>query len=74
MHALPRLAGVAVAATLALGASIPAHAAGLEGIPAYDHVGVLVLENESFSSTWGSTSPATYLNSLVPGGAFADMY
>ena len=75
MHALPRLAGVAVAATLALGASITANAAqGIEGVPAYDHVGVLVLENESFSSTWGSTSPATYLNSLVPGGAFADMY
>jgi MYXO-CTERM domain-containing protein len=74
MHVLPRLAGVAVAATLALGASIPASAAGLEGIPAYDHVGVLVLENESFTSTWGATSPATYLNSLVPGGAFADMY
>ncbi|MBV9101835.1 MAG: hypothetical protein JOZ46_10465 [Candidatus Dormibacteraeota bacterium] len=67
--------GALVAAALCLGATVHASAAqGLEGVPHLDHIGVLVLENESFSSTWGASSPATYLNSLVPGGAFADMY
>ena len=47
---------------------------GLEGVPAYQHIGVLVLENESESSTWGASSVATYINSLVPSGAFATNY
>ena len=59
----------------ALLAATPARAAGgLEGVPAYSHIAVVVLENESFSSTWGASSPATYLKSLVPLGAFADEY
>src|SRR4029077_11560558 len=40
----------------------PVSAGGLEGIPGYDHVFVLILENESFSSSFGPTSPAHYLN------------
>ena len=52
-----------------------AHAAlGSEGVPGYQHVGVLVLENESESATWGPSSVARYLNSLVPSGAFAANY
>ncbi len=35
---------------------------------------MLVLENESYASTWGPGSPATYLNSLRAQGAFADQY
>lgn len=49
-------------------------AGGSEGIPHFDHIAVVVLENESFNSTWGPASPAHYLNSLVPQGAFADQY
>jgi phosphatidylinositol-3-phosphatase len=52
-----------------------ASAGGLEGIPGYDHVFVLVLENESFSSTFGPGSPAHYLNNtLVPAGVLDDQY
>lgn len=46
----------------------------LEGVPAYQHVGVLVLENESEATTWGASSVAVYLNSLVSRGAFASNY
>jgi phosphatidylinositol-3-phosphatase len=49
-------------------------AQGLEGVPSYQHVAIVVLENESFDATWGAASPATYLKSLVAQGAFADMY
>ncbi|TMB92816.1 MAG: hypothetical protein E6J45_01360 [Chloroflexi bacterium] len=67
---------VVIALTLGTAAGMTAHAAALslEGVPHYQHVGILVLENESFTSTWGAGSPATYLNSLVPQGAFADQY
>lgn len=46
----------------------------LEGVPRVAHVVTLVLENESFSSTWSASSPARYLNSLVPRGAFVPQY
>src|SRR3954468_3838726 len=46
----------------------------LEGIPRYQHVVVLVLENENFDETWGTDSVAHYLNSLRPRGVFADQY
>jgi hypothetical protein len=50
-------------------------AGGLEGVPAYDHVFVLVLENESFSSTFGPSSAAHYLNNtLVSAGVLDDQY
>jgi phospholipase C len=53
----------------------PAAAAGLEGIPSYDHVFVLILENENYSVTFGSASPAHYLNNtLVPQGVLDDQY
>lgn len=56
-------------------AAIPAHAAtGLEGIPAYSHVVVLVEENENESATFGPASPAKYLNSLVSQGVFLPDY
>jgi hypothetical protein len=68
------LAGAAL--VLALGAStVQARAtAGLEGIPNFNHIAVVVLENESYASTWGAGSPATYLNGLRAQGAFADQY
>ncbi|MBV8196318.1 MAG: hypothetical protein JOY80_12430 [Candidatus Dormibacteraeota bacterium] len=65
----------AVAAAMTLASLTPAHAGiGLEGVPGYQHVGVLLLENESESSTWGASSVAKYLNSLVSAGAFASDY
>jgi hypothetical protein len=67
-----------VAALIAVtGFAVPATgraAQGLEGVPSYQHVAIVVLENESFDATWGAASPAAYLKSLVPQGAFADMY
>jgi hypothetical protein len=65
------VAGVGIGAGPALAAK---PAAGLEGIPKLKHVFVIVLENEDFSKSWGPSSPATYLNSLVPQGAFATNY
>lgn len=65
----------AVIAVGCAGSATSAQAASdLEGIPHYDHVAVLILENESFDSTWGTASPAVYLNSLRAQGAFADQY
>ncbi|MFN2582192.1 MAG: alkaline phosphatase family protein [Candidatus Dormibacteria bacterium] len=65
-------AGLAAAGILA---ASPVNAGtSLEGVPAHRHVGVLVLENESESATFGSGSPATYLNSLLTQGAFAGNY
>jgi hypothetical protein len=65
---------VCAAVTVVVTARPVAAAAGLEGVPHYDHIAVIVLENESFTSTWGPGSPATYLNSLRAQGAFADEY
>jgi hypothetical protein len=45
-----------------------------EGVPRLKHVFVIVLENEDFDASWGPKSPAKYLNSLVPHGAFATHY
>jgi phosphatidylinositol-3-phosphatase len=63
------------AATLGISlaiASAPARA-GLESIPSFDHVAIIILENENFSTTW-NPALAPYLNSLVPQGVFADHY
>ena len=70
------VAAVATAAAPLAAACVPAAAAGasLEGVPRVEHVVTLVLENESFSTTWSPTSPAAYLNSLVPQGAFLPDY
>ena len=75
MRARTVLAGAALTLGLTL-AAVPQARAGqqLEGVPRYDHVGVLVLENESESSTWGAGSVAKFLNSLVSSGAFASNY
>ena len=71
---LGRLAPLALVAAMALPA--PATAASpLGGLPTYDHVVVLVEENESFSATFAANSPAVYLNkTLVPQGVLADQY
>jgi hypothetical protein len=78
----PERVGLWVAATIvALVASSAgavtgtAATAGLEGVPHYDHVVVLVEENESINSSFGPGSPATYLNgTLRPLGTFDDQY
>ena len=54
--------------------SKPKHPPALEGIPRYQHVAIVVLENENEATTFGPGSPATYLNSLVPTGAFDPNY
>ena len=79
-----RLSALALAATLvaAIAAMVPLAASpvgaaggGLEAIPHYDHIAVLVLENESAATTFGAGSPATYLNgTLRPAGAFVQNY
>lgn len=69
-----RIAVAGAAALTAATGVVPVTAAGLESVPHFDHVAVVVLENESFASTWGSGSPATYLNGLRAQGAFADQY
>jgi phospholipase C len=66
----------AAGATGTAGAASTASAAttGLEGIPHFSHIVVLVLENESFATTWGAGSVAAYLNSLRSQGVLADHY
>ena len=75
---LPLAAAVLVAVTLApIGFASPpagAEAAGLEGIPRFSHIVVLTEENENESSTFASTSPATFLNSQVANGVFLPNY
>jgi hypothetical protein len=67
-------AAAALVATAAV--ALPAHAdlTPTVTVPKLNHVFVIVLENEDFASSWGPNSPATYLNSLVPQGAFATHY
>ena len=67
-------AALALVLGLATSAGTATAAAGLEGIPAYSHVVTIVLENESFDSTYGPGSPATFLKSLVPQGVLATNY
>src|SRR5215472_9375610 len=73
-----RSGGVALAVLAILGwlggGPAAAAAGGLEGVPGYAHVVVLVLENESFETTWGNGSAATYLNGLRTQGVLADHY
>ena len=70
---------VASGAALLLGysallAPTPARAstAPAEGVPKFDHVFIIVLENENLDTTWHT--PGTYLNSLLSQGAFASQY
>ncbi|GAC1402919.1 MAG: hypothetical protein NVSMB52_16890 [Chloroflexota bacterium] len=46
----------------------------LEGVPRLSQVFTVVLENESYSATWGPGSPATYLNSLRSRGVLLTNY
>ena len=48
----------------------------LEGVPHYDHVFTIVLENENYDATWNTpiNGQPTYLQSLRAQGAFADEY
>ncbi|HEV2368641.1 MAG TPA: alkaline phosphatase family protein [Acidimicrobiales bacterium] len=64
--------GVSATITPAARASAPAR--GLEGIPRFSHVVVLVEENETESTTFDPASPAHYLNSLRPQGVFLPNY
>ena len=50
---------------------------GLEGVPRYDHVFTIVLENQNYDTTWNTPAAGggpTYLQSLRSQGAFADQY
>jgi phospholipase C len=76
-----RLPPVAAAAAFAIsvvlapaGHAATSQTARLEGIPHFDHVVVLVEENESEATTFGAGSPAHYLNSLRSKGVFAPNY
>jgi hypothetical protein len=63
-------------AGLGLGTAGSANAAStsLEGVPRLSHVFVIVLENEDYNATWGPTSQAKWLNSIVPFGVLATHY
>ena len=61
-------AGLAV-----VGILLAAPAKGLEGEPQFDHVAIVILENENFSTTWNPQN-APYLNGLRSQGVFADHY
>ena len=66
------------AAVAAIAVTVAPHAQaatkGLEGIPHFDHVVVLVEENEDASETFGATSPAVYLKALRKKGVFLPNY
>src|SRR5882724_3313653 len=70
-----RIPAIAAALALAACAALPARAdLGLEGIPHFDHIVVLVLENEDAETTFGPTSSAHYLNGLRAEGTFLPEY
>jgi hypothetical protein len=74
---VPLAAALLAALTFArIGLSSPPAraAAGLEGIPHFSHIVVLTEENENESSTFGPSSPATFLNSQLANGVFLPNY
>lgn len=73
-RALLAAAFAAVATVPFAPAASAATTPSLEGVPAVQHVVILVLENESFATTWSAASPAKYLNALVAQGAFVPNY
>jgi phospholipase C len=73
-HAAWLRAGLAAVLVAAADPRTGTAAGGLEGVPRFSHIVVLVLENESFATTWGSGSVATYLNGLRAQGVLADHY
>ena len=73
-HRLAAVVGV-VSGTVALSLAPAAPAVAANGVPHFDHVVVLIEENEGYSSTFSNVSPATYLNkTLVPEGTLDDQY
>src|SRR3954470_1047140 len=68
------LAGLALGLALVPAATAATSSARVEGIPHFDHVVVLVEENESETTTFGPGSPAHYLNSLRAKGVFTPNY
>jgi phosphatidylinositol-3-phosphatase len=70
-----RLLCISIAAASILFGSMPARpATGLEGVRSFDHIVLLVLENQNYNTSWGTNSVAIYLNSLRSRGVFADQY
>ena len=68
-------AAALVAVAIPVGLPVSASAGGLEGIPHYDHVVVLVLENESYAASFTTTpAPDPYIRGLVPQGVHDDQY
>jgi phospholipase C len=56
-------------------AGIPKHSAVSDGLPPIRHVFILVLENQSYSTTFGKYTPAPYLaNTLTSKGALLSQY
>jgi hypothetical protein len=73
MRALPR--AVALGAAILATVLAPPAASAATGVPAIRHVFVIVLENESASTTFGANSPAPYLaKTLTSQGAFVPKY
>ena|SRR5436190_3675548 len=72
--ALAGLLAVGLCAAAPVHATVTTAASRLEGIPHFDHVVVLVEENESEATTFGPGSPAPYLNSLRSKGVFNPTY
>lgn len=70
-RALACLAALSLTVTLAPRAGA---AAPVEGVPRFDHVVVLVEENEAAATTFAPGSPATYLKGLRSKGAFLPNY
>jgi hypothetical protein len=71
------LVAAAVLAGLVVGpVASRAATSGLEGVPHYDHIFTIVLENQNFAATWNTPGPSgpTYLQSLRSKGTFADEY
>lgn len=61
---ISRLAAAA-AVTIGLAATAPVHAAGAKPQGTITKIMVIDLENESYGTTFGATSPATYLNGTL---------
>src|SRR4051794_7318056 len=79
-HARSRIVAVALLVVAMTGAGAAVRTAdatptaGLEGVPRFDHIVVLTLENESATTTFGAGSPAQYLNGLRAQGVFVPGY
>jgi hypothetical protein len=79
-HAWSRIAAATLVLAAMAGAGATATTAdaapgvGLEGVPSFDHIAVLTLENESASTTFGAASPANYLKGLLTQGVFVPGY